>query len=98
MGWIAPISLLTAIIDTKMVSGRRSSARAFTSTIPRAVTGAYDTSNPCELSHLALSVTAGCSIAETIICFPKAAFSKAIPLIAQLSLSVPPDVKRFLLF
>ena len=61
--------------------------------IPSLSTERYVTSNPCfcKLSHV--FITAGCSMQDVIICFPLSARAYAMPLIAQLSLSVPPDVK-----
>ena len=40
IGWIEPISLLTAITETKIVSGRNNPARASTSTNPCSLTSA----------------------------------------------------------
>ena len=46
MGWMEPISLLTAMIETSVVSGRSKPAKASTSTNPFSSTGAKSTSNP----------------------------------------------------
>ena len=94
MGWIEPISLLAAMMETRIVSGRIKSASFSTSTKPSLVTGARSTSNPWLLSQRADSLTAGCSMLDTMTCFPKWARSKATPLITQLSPSVPPEVKK----
>ena len=91
---MAPISLLTAMTETSVVSGRIKVSKAETSTKPWVLTGAKSTSKPCVLSQSADSFTAGCSIAETMMCLPRCAFSNATPLMTQLSPSVPPEVKK----
>ncbi|CGF60315.1 Uncharacterised protein [Streptococcus pneumoniae] len=46
IGWIEPISLFTAMMETRIVSGRIKPANASTSTKPFLSTGAKSTSNP----------------------------------------------------
>ena len=94
MGWILPISLLTAMMETRVVSGRINSANLSTLTKPALSTGAKSISNPWFCNQRADSLTAGCSMLDTMMCFPKGIFSKATPLSTQLSPSVPPDVKK----
>ena len=61
--------------------------------MPFSSTPIYETSNPSFSSCLHVSNTAGCSILDVIIWFPLCLYAYAIPLIAVLSLSLPPAVK-----
>ena len=92
-GCTVPTSLFAVITPTRTVSGCTARSRAAVSTMPSAPTGAYVTEKPRACNDCAAPSTAGCSIAETMICLPFAADASAAPIIAQLSDSLPPEVK-----
>jgi hypothetical protein len=60
-GLDVPTSLLTSMIDTRMVSSRIAAARASGSTMPSSVTWMRETSKPHSSSSSAASMTAWCS-------------------------------------
>ena len=93
-GSIAPISLFTYITDTRMVSSLSDALSVSGSTCPAAFTGRYVTSKPFFSRNAQLSSTAGCSITVVIMCLPRLLPARAAPIIAILSPSVPPDVKK----
>ena len=93
-GWIVPSSLFASITDTSAVSGRIAAATSSARTRPLLSALTYVTSKPSRSRALALFKTAWCSILSVTICFfPLPASRCAVPFIAQLSLSVPPEVK-----
>ena len=95
-GSIVPISLLANIMEIRKVSLEIDRFNSSISTIPYSSTGRYLTLKPCFSRCLQVSRTAGCSMAEVIICGPLASLlfllRYATPLMARLSDSVPPAV------
>jgi len=81
------------MIETSIVSFLIAFSRSSGLTYPSLSTGKYVISNPCVCSHLQLFSTQSCSIFVVMICFPLSLFANAIPFIAKLFDSVPPDVK-----
>mmetsp|Transcript_31121 Transcript_31121/g.79897 ORF Transcript_31121/g.79897 Transcript_31121/m.79897 type:complete len:228 (-) Transcript_31121:545-1228(-) len=94
MGCSAPISLLPCIIVIKHVSGRRAASMSSTLTMP-----SWDTPTavkvifPCRSSERSISEMAGCSMFVVTTCGTSASLLPIALRIAQLSLSVPHDVK-----
>ena len=61
--------------------------------MPLLSTGRYTISNPCSSKYFIVAATEECSIFVVIILFPALLFALALPIIARLFDSVPPDVK-----
>ena len=93
-GRITPVSLFTSIMDTRAVSGRRAAASCPAPMRPARSGFKYVTSYPCRSRSLQVSSTAACSIAVVTMCFPRRRFSSIPRRSAQLSLSVPQEVKN----
>ena len=93
-GRIAPVSLFTSIMDTRAVSGRRAAASCSGATRPALSGLRYVTSYPWRSSSLQVSSTAACSMAVVTMCFPRRRFSSTPRRTAQLSPSVPQEVKN----
>ena len=89
----APVSLFAVITLIKTVSFLIAFSRSEISIVPRVFTGRYVTSKPQRSSARHDSSTAGCSTDVVIICLPLSFIAYAAPFIAQLSLSLPPQVK-----
>ncbi len=92
-GSMVPVSLFTSIMDTRTVSGRRAAASCSTPIRPALSGLRYVTSYPCRSRSLHVSSTAACSTAVVTICFPFLRPSSTPRRRAQLSLSVPQEVK-----
>ena len=92
MSVTAPVSLFTSISVTSAVSGRRASRTAWGLTAPVSSGGSSVTSQPSRESFSRGRRTASCSVREDIMCRPFRFCSSAAPKMAQLSLSVPPEV------
>jgi hypothetical protein len=66
-GWIAPVSLLAAITDTRTVSASRAAAKVPGSTSPSAPTGTTVSRTPYQRAKARhVSRIAGCSVAWVI--------------------------------
>ena len=93
MSVTAPVSLLTIISVTSAVSSRSASRTASTETAP-ALSGERSViSQPSRASFSSGWRTASCSTAEEMMCRPTRRWRCAPSRMAQLSLSVPPEVK-----
>ena len=88
-----PVSLFTSIMLTSTVSSRRASATCCTVTWPVLSGARYVTSYPCCWSHLQGSSTALCSTAVVMMCRPAWRPCHTAAEMAQLSDSVPQEVK-----
>ena len=94
MGWMDPISLFAVITDTRTVSGRIAFSSSSSLTIPSSSTPTLVTSKPLLSRYLAVSSIAWCSIVDTMMCLPLFSLISAPETRAQLSDSVPPEVKN----
>ena len=94
IGSTAPISLLTIIIETRIVSSHTASRSSSSEMIPSASTFRYVTRKPSSSKYPVTAETDACSIDVVIIWFPALLFASAAPISAVLFDSVPPDVKR----
>ena len=93
IGWMAPTSLFTYIMETKIVSSVIASFSSSSWTTPSWSTGKYVTSYPsCSKCFIGL-FTDACSTFVVMIFFPLLLLASTAPIIAQLFDSVPPDVK-----
>ena len=68
IGNLAPVSLLTVMIETRRVFSLRASSTWDTVTIPSLLGAKYVTSNPSSAKNSAGFLTEGCSTPETMIC------------------------------
>ena len=93
-GWMVPSSLFTSIMDTSTVSGRRAAVRSSMEIWPVLSGLSQVTSYPSRSRALQGSSTAACSKAVVMICFPFRLPSSTAPRMAQLSPSVPQEVKK----
>ena len=94
IGMTAPDSLLTIMMDTKIVSGRSAAFNASTETKPVSSGCKYVTSKPCASSCCIGCSTAWCSTAVVTMWRPRLPRRFAVEKMAQLSASVPPEVKN----
>ena len=91
-GMTAPISLLTYMTDTMIVSSSTSSTNRSTSTTPSFPVGILTTSNPISSRNVSGLPTEACSTAVVMILLPALLLASAPPIRAMLLDSVPPDV------
>ena len=94
MGCMEPISLFAVITETRTVSGRMAFSSSSSFTIPSESTFTLVTSNPLFSRYFAVSRMAWCSIVVIMMCFPLFSLISAPEIRAQLSDSVPPEVKN----
>ncbi len=94
IGSTAPISLLTYIMDTRIVSSLTASLSCSREISPSESTSSQVTENPCSSRNRMGAATAGCSISVVIKCMPCLRFAMAAPIMARLLASVPPEVKN----
>ena len=92
-GCTVPSSLFTSMTETAAVSGRTASSTRAAERLPSGSGERYVTSYPSRSSHLQHSRTALCSTAVVTMCFPTCRFCHAAARRAQLSPSVPQEVK-----
>ena len=98
-GWIAPISLLASMTETRIVSSRMASATCSSRMQPGPRVGrlarpaASVTSKPWRRSRSSGSSTEGCSVATLTMWLPLRTSFSATPRMARLLLSVAPLVK-----
>ena len=92
-GKMQPVSLFTSIMLTSTVSSRRAWATCSTVTWPVLSGARYVTSYPCCCSSLHCSSTALCSTAVVMMCRPVWRPCHTAAEMAQLSDSVPQEVK-----
>ena len=69
MGWMTPISLLTVMMETIAVSGRKAASSSCRSMRPFSLTPRYVTSKPSSCSFLAESRTHLCSVCVVMMWF-----------------------------
>ena len=89
----APISLFTVIMETIMVSSRIAFSKSVREICPFSSTGRTVKEKPCCSKNSKGLYTAGCSMAEVMMCFPCLSMPKQVPIKAVLLDSVPPEVK-----
>ena len=94
MGMTAPDSLFTIMMLTRIVSGRRAACRASRLTRPSASGCRQVTEKPCCSSFCMGWSTAWCSTAVVTMWRPRLPSRSAAEKMAQLSASVPPEVKK----
>ena len=93
MSVTAPVSLLTIMSDTRIVSSR-SAARTCSGEMPPDLSGCRRvTEKPSFSRKSSVRRTASCSAAELMICRPCRRISRAPEISAQLSPSEPQEVK-----
>ena len=92
-GIIDPTSLLTAIIETKIVSGVNSLFKSSKLIWPVSSTSRYTILYPSWAKRFIGFMTEGCSILVVIIFLPISFLARTVPKIAVLLLSEPPLVK-----
>ncbi len=92
IGWTAPISLFTYIMETKIVSGVMDSRSCSKEISPSLSTSSHVTEKPCSSKNRIGADTAGCSIFVVTKCIPARLFAMAAPSMARLLDSVPPEV------
>ena len=89
-----PVSLFTSIMDTRAVSSRTAAKTASAATRPAPSGFTRVTSYPSGSRALRHWRTALCSTAVETMCFPTRRFCQRAERMAQLSPSVPQEVKR----
>ena len=94
IGMTAPVSLLTIMTETRMVSGRRAFFSSSTVILPSWSGCKYVTSKPFASSFCMGCRTAWCSTAVVMMWRPRLPRRSAAERMAQLSASVPPEVKN----
>ncbi len=92
-GYTVPSSLFTSMTETAAVSGRTASKTCSAVRLPFWSGARYVTSHPSRSSHLQHSSTALCSTAVVTMWFPTCRFCHTAARRAQLSPSVPQEVK-----
>src|SRR5262245_6509998 len=93
MSWMVPTSLFANMTEMRIVLSVSAARIASTSTSPSGRTGTCVTSKPWRSSRRQTSRLARCSMAVVTMWLPFSRYISAIPLIARLIDSVPPEVK-----
>ncbi len=91
MGWMAPVSLLTSITQTRRTSSASMPSKAARFTLPSGPRGMPSATKPCGSAWQA-PLTLECSPRE-YSALPPSRILSVLPRIARLLASVPPEVK-----
>ena len=93
-GCTEPISLFAVMTEIRTVSGLMAFFSSSSFSTPSESTPTLVTENPLFSRYCAVSSMAWCSMAETMRCLPLDSSISMVPMRAQLSDSVPPEVKK----